>query len=89
MEQKQSFKNLDGDRKIEEDSKLSARRRGFSLGPKEIATGARRDVSLGPAEIVKSRQLIKQEIRITPVQSIQNRRKSCFWKRYKTLKKRK
>ncbi|XP_057487286.1 uncharacterized protein LOC130773352 [Actinidia eriantha] len=84
MEQKQSFRNLDGERKIEESSSMSARakvqRRGFSLGPEEIATGARRGVSLGPSEIVKSRQLIKQELKITPVQSIQNRRKSCFWK---------
>ncbi|GFZ18540.1 hypothetical protein Acr_27g0002790 [Actinidia rufa] len=79
-----SFRNLDGERKIEESSSMSARtkvqRRGFSLGPTEIATGARRGVSLGPAEIVKSRQLIKQDIKIIPVQSIQNRRKSCFWK---------
>ncbi|XP_057460597.1 uncharacterized protein LOC130751084 [Actinidia eriantha] len=84
MEQKKSFRNLDGERKIEESSSMSARtkvqRRGFSLGPTEIATGARRGVSLGPSEIVKSRQLIKQDIKIIPVQSIQNRRKSCFWK---------
>ncbi|CAK9141556.1 unnamed protein product [Ilex paraguariensis] len=85
MEQKQSVKNTDSVKKIEETLQLSARtkvqRRGLSLGPSEIAAGARRGVSLGPSEIVagmKSRQVGKQEI--TPVQPIQNRRKSCFWK---------
>ncbi|KAJ4982153.1 hypothetical protein NE237_032990 [Protea cynaroides] len=42
------------------------RRRGLSLGPSEINAG------------VRSRQIGKLEI--TPIQSIQNRRKSCFWK---------
>ncbi|XP_059661990.1 uncharacterized protein LOC132308053 [Cornus florida] len=85
MEQKQSVKISDVVKKIEEPSQLSARtkvqRRGLSLGPSEIAAGVRRGVSLGPSEIVagvKSRQLGKPEI--TPVQAIQNRRKSCFWK---------
>ncbi|KAL4361705.1 hypothetical protein GQ457_04G005380 [Hibiscus cannabinus] len=42
----------------------------------------RRGVSLGPSEIfsaTKSRQFMKQEF-ATPVQSIQSRRKSCFFK---------
>ncbi|XP_042482111.1 uncharacterized protein LOC122062543 [Macadamia integrifolia] len=42
------------------------RRRGISLGPSEITAG------------IRSRQMGKHEI--TPIQSIQNRRKSCFWK---------
>ncbi|GMP67061.1 hypothetical protein CsSME_00027177 [Camellia sinensis var. sinensis] len=87
MEPKLSVKNAEKVKKIEEPSSMSARtklqRRGLSLGPSEIVSGARRGVSLGPSEIfsmAKSKQLGgKQEI-ITPVQPIQNRRKSCFWK---------
>ncbi|KAF7142056.1 hypothetical protein RHSIM_Rhsim06G0152100 [Rhododendron simsii] len=91
MEQKQIVKNPDGVKKIEEVSSFSStrkvERRGFSLGPSEIAAGIRRGASLGPSEIVKQlgkqeivKQLGKQEIIITPGQSITNRRKSCFWK---------
>lgn len=47
-------------------SKLS--RRGMSLGPAEIFSAGKSRPSLGKPEI------------ITPVLSIQNRRKSCFWK---------
>ncbi|KAM5580881.1 hypothetical protein ABKV19_010209 [Rosa sericea] len=67
---KQSVKNSDGLRKIEESLNLSARpkvnRRGMSLGPSEIIAGAgfRRP----------------SKLEITPVQKIQDRRKSCFWK---------
>lgn len=70
MEPKQSSKNSDLVRKIEETSMSSVKpkinRRGMSLGPSEIFSGAR------------ARQPGKPEI--TPVQSIQSRRKSCFWK---------
>lgn len=83
MEQKQSVKNAEDKKMIEETSNISARtkvnRRGISLGPAEIISGGRRGMSMGPSEIfgaVKSRQLGRQEM-ITPVQS---RRKSCFWK---------
>ncbi|KAI3465692.1 hypothetical protein Pfo_022355 [Paulownia fortunei] len=83
MERKQSVKNAEDKKMIEEISSMSARtkvqRRGISLGPAEIVSGGRRGMSMGPSEIfgaVKSRQLGKQEM-ITPVQS---RRKSCFWK---------
>ncbi|XP_057954635.1 uncharacterized protein LOC131148746 [Malania oleifera] len=67
MDQKQSAKNL-GFYKTEEPMSAGTRvqRRGKSLGPTEIVAGAR------------SRQLSKQEI--TPVQPMQSRRKSCFWK---------
>ncbi|KAL6135359.1 hypothetical protein ACLB2K_067587 [Fragaria x ananassa] len=67
---KQSVKNSDGLRKIEESLNLSARpkvnRRGMSLGPSEIIAGAgfRRP----------------SKLEITPGQKIQDRRKSCFWK---------
>lgn len=67
---KQSVKNADGLRRIEESLNLSARpkinRRGMSLGPSEIIAGAgfRRP----------------SKLEITPVQKIQDRRKSCFWK---------
>ncbi|XP_050382868.1 uncharacterized protein LOC126799664 [Argentina anserina] len=68
---KQSVKNSDGLRKIEESLNLSARpklanRRGMSLGPTEIIAGAgfRRP----------------SKLEITPGQKIQDRRKSCFWK---------
>ncbi|KAF8413993.1 hypothetical protein HHK36_001991 [Tetracentron sinense] len=47
-------------------SNTEFRRRGVSLGPSEIVAG------------IKSRQKDKPEI--TPIQSIQSRRKSCFWK---------
>lgn len=70
MEPKQSSKNSDLVRKIEESSMSSVKpkinRRGMSLGPSEIFSGAR------------ARQPGKPEI--TPIQSIQSRRKSCFWK---------
>ncbi|KAM6572786.1 hypothetical protein CsatA_016866 [Cannabis sativa] len=52
--------------KIEESTKPKSNRRGLSLGPSEIISGA------------GFRRLSK--IEITPVQTIQNRRKSCFWK---------
>ncbi|PON80554.1 hypothetical protein PanWU01x14_001100 [Parasponia andersonii] len=56
--------------KIEESipssTKPKLNRRGLSLGPSEIVAGA------------GFRRLSK--IEITPVQTIQNRRKSCFWK---------
>ncbi|KAH6825132.1 hypothetical protein C2S53_008678 [Perilla frutescens var. hirtella] len=83
MEQKQSVKNAEEKKMIDEISNLSARtkvnRRGISLGPAEIISGGRRGMSLGPSEIfgaAKSRQLGKHEM-ITPVQS---RRKSCLFK---------
>lgn len=83
MEQKQSVKNADEKKIIDEISSVSARtkinRRGISLGPAEIASAGLRGMSLGPSEIfgaMKSRQLGKQEM-ITPVQS---RRKSCLFK---------
>lgn len=68
MEPKQSGKNLDLMKKIEEPLPSSVKskiiRRGMSLGPSEILAGAR----------------ARQKPEITPVQLIQNRRKSCFWK---------
>lgn len=71
MEQKQSVKNVDSLKKVEEEpSSLSGgsklRCRSFSLGPSEIVAG------------VKLQQLKTPEI--TPFQPIQDRRKSCFWK---------
>ncbi|KAI5660759.1 hypothetical protein M9H77_20082 [Catharanthus roseus] len=72
MNQKQSDKNAEEKKKVQ--------RRGLSIGPSEIFAGTRRGMSLGPAEIMKSRQIGKQESMITPIQSIKNRRKSCFWK---------
>ncbi|XP_039054602.1 uncharacterized protein LOC120197027, partial [Hibiscus syriacus] len=61
-------------------------RREFSISPFcfKIAKPKlnRRGVSLGPTEIfsaTKSRQFMKHEF-ITPIQSIQSRRKSCFFK---------
>ena len=83
MEQKQSVKGAgDGVKKIEEASggRTKVDRRGMSLGPSEIVSGVRRGMSLGPSEIAargRIRQLANPEV--TPV-SIQNRRKSCFWK---------
>ncbi|KAL7000290.1 hypothetical protein U1Q18_001438 [Sarracenia purpurea var. burkii] len=75
-EKKQTAKNSNGEKTNEEaSSSLSARtevqRRGFSLGPAEIllAGGG-----------IKSRQIMGKQEMITPVQPIQNRRKSCFWK---------
>ncbi|KAJ4729898.1 Meiosis-specific nuclear structural protein [Melia azedarach] len=72
MEQKQSFKNVDNMKKSDENLLSSAKsklnRRGVSLGPAEIFSAAKSRPSFGKPEI------------ITPVQSIQNRRKSCFWK---------
>ncbi|GAV68850.1 hypothetical protein CFOL_v3_12353 [Cephalotus follicularis] len=72
MEQKQSIKNLDAVKKIEESlissSKTRISRRGVSLGPAEIFTA------------VKSRPSMAIKPEITPVQSIQSRRKSCFFK---------
>lgn len=68
---KQSVKNSETEKKIEEklptsSTKAKFNRRGLSLGPSEIVSGA------------GLRRLSKLEI--TPVQAIQNRRKSCFWK---------
>ncbi|GAA0166786.1 hypothetical protein LIER_40254 [Lithospermum erythrorhizon] len=63
-------------------SKLNSGR-GRSLGPVEIVAGSRRGMSLGPSEIgsgIKSKQFGKQDSSTTPIQPIQNRRKSCFWK---------
>ncbi|KVH96605.1 uncharacterized protein LOC112523903 [Cynara cardunculus var. scolymus] len=62
------IKNRDsGVKKIEESgfSRTKIQRRGFSLGPNEIMS----------ATNPKSKQL-----GATPIQSTQNRRKSCFWK---------
>ncbi|CAA0837138.1 Unknown protein [Striga hermonthica] len=56
------------------------KRRGISLGPVEIISGARRGASVGPAEIfraARSRQMLGRPEMATPVQS---RRKSCYWK---------
>ena len=49
-------------------AKSKPNRRGMSLGPAEIFSAGKSRPSLGKPEI------------ITPVLSIQNRRKSCFWK---------
>ncbi|KAK2651003.1 hypothetical protein Ddye_018492 [Dipteronia dyeriana] len=71
-EQKQSFKNVDTLKKVEEGLLLSAKskmnRRGFSLGPAEIFSATKSRQSFGKPELT------------TPLQSIQSRRKSCFWK---------
>ncbi|XVE92830.1 hypothetical protein REPUB_Repub01dG0136600 [Reevesia pubescens] len=71
MEQKQSTKNLETPKKIEDplfsSAKRKLNRRGLSLGPTEIFSA------------MKSRQFTKQGI-ATPIQSIQSRRKSCFFK---------
>ncbi|KAL5581903.1 hypothetical protein UlMin_014345 [Ulmus minor] len=70
MDSKQSSKISEGGKKIDEsmpsNSKAKLSRRGVSLGPTEILVGA------------GFRPLGKPEI--TPVQTIQSRRKSCFWK---------
>lgn len=83
MEQKQSVKGAgDGVKKIEEASGVSTKfdRRGLSLGPSEIVAGVRRGMSLGPSEIAAAGRIRKLgNPEVTPV-SIQNRRKSCFWK---------
>ncbi|KAK4714304.1 hypothetical protein R3W88_020211 [Solanum pinnatisectum] len=88
MEPKMSVKIGEEKKKIEESSSMSAKtkvqsRRGLSLGPSEIFSGTRsRGLSMGPSEIfagTKAGKLGKQEM-ITPIQPIQNRRKSCFWK---------
>ncbi|XP_044466560.1 uncharacterized protein LOC123196571 [Mangifera indica] len=72
MEQKQSFTNLETMKKSDENLLSSAKskfnRRGVSLGPAEIFSTAKSRQSLGKPDI------------ITPVQSMQSRRKSCFWK---------
>ncbi|XP_043687416.1 uncharacterized protein LOC122638623 [Telopea speciosissima] len=69
-EEKQNSKNSATAIKIEEPPATTTgtkfRRRGVSLGPAEVTAG------------ISSRQTGKLEI--TPIQSIQNRRKSCFWK---------
>lgn len=85
MEQKQNVKNSEELKKSEENllwsAKAKVQRRGVSMGPGEIIVGGRRGMSMGPSEIIagaKPRQLGKLEI--TPVQPIQSRRKSCFWK---------
>lgn len=93
MEQKQSSKNGEEKKKVEEEaiilsSKVQTRRRGLSIGPLEVingCSGARRGgMSLGPLEISAGAIAIaagkQQESAITPIQAIQNRRKSCFWK---------
>ncbi|MFQ6659753.1 hypothetical protein Gotur_028523 [Gossypium turneri] len=71
MEQKQSIKNLETTKKMEDplfsSVKAKMNRRGVSLGPTEIFSAT------------KSRQFLKQET-TTPIQSIQSRRKSCFFK---------
>lgn len=71
MEQKQSMTNLVTFKKNEDpqfsNAKAKLNRRGLSLGPMEIFSA------------MKSRQSTKQEI-TTPIQSIQSRRKSCFFK---------
>ncbi|XWS39512.1 hypothetical protein CRYUN_Cryun18bG0061700 [Craigia yunnanensis] len=71
MEQKQSMKNLELVKKIEDpmfsSAKAKSNRRGVSLCPTEIFSA------------MASRQLTKQEI-TTPIQSIESRRKSCFFK---------
>jgi|UniRef100_A0A2N9EWK4 hypothetical protein len=72
MEPKQIVKNSDLMKKIEETLPSSVKskinRRGMSLGPSEILAGAR------------ARQQQPSKLEITPVQPIQSRRKSCFWK---------
>ncbi|XVF01907.1 hypothetical protein REPUB_Repub04eG0129500 [Reevesia pubescens] len=71
LEQKQSIKNLETAKKIEDplfsSAKTKLNRRGLSLGPTEIFSAT------------KLRQSTKQEM-TTPIQSIQSRRKSCFFK---------
>ncbi|XP_015080864.1 uncharacterized protein LOC107024397 [Solanum pennellii] len=88
MEPKLSVKNVEEKKKIDESSSMSAKtkvqtRRGLSLGPSEIFAGTRsRGLSMGPSEIfagTKAGTSGKQGM-ITPIQQIQNRRKSCFWK---------
>ncbi|RAL42892.1 hypothetical protein DM860_009399 [Cuscuta australis] len=69
LEPKQILKNADERKKTEERSKIQ--RRGLSLGPCEILSA------------VKSPLLGKQGM-ITPIQPIQSRRKSCFWKLQET-----
>ncbi|CAI9090382.1 OLC1v1025145C1 [Oldenlandia corymbosa var. corymbosa] len=87
MEEKKIFKNTEEQKKTDEILGMSARtkvqRRGLSLGPAEIMAGTRRGLSLGPSEIysgLKSKEMGKKESVITPIQPIQSRRKSCFWK---------
>ncbi|XP_022860069.1 uncharacterized protein LOC111380671 [Olea europaea var. sylvestris] len=118
LEPKQSVKNAEEKKEIEQTSSMRARtgvqRKGLSLGPAEIVAGARRGMSMGPSEIygsARSLKLGKQEMvtpakvvaearrgmsmgpseifgsgksqklgMITPVQPLQSRRKSCFWK---------
>lgn len=69
---KQKVKNSDAVKKIDETLPSSSAktkpyyRRGVSLGPSEIVAGA------------GLRRLSRHEI--TPIQPIQSRRKSCFWK---------
>uniref|UniRef100_A0A7N1A3L5 Uncharacterized protein n=1 Tax=Kalanchoe fedtschenkoi TaxID=63787 RepID=A0A7N1A3L5_KALFE len=67
---KQSFKNLDRLKKLEESmlssSSAGAMRRRLSLGPSEIITPG-----------AKTRQMMEA---LTHVDQKQNRRKSCFWK---------
>ncbi|XP_009768470.1 uncharacterized protein LOC107818478 [Nicotiana tabacum] len=85
MEPKQSVIKTEERRTSMSARTKAEQRRGLSLGPSEIFTGTRRrGLSMGPSDILagttKARQLGKQEMIITPVQPIQNRRKSCFWK---------
>ncbi|XP_022726943.1 uncharacterized protein LOC111282917 [Durio zibethinus] len=71
MEKKQRINNCETGKNIEDplfsSAKAKLNRRGVSLGPAEIFSA------------MKSRQLTKQEI-TTPIQSMQSRRKSCFFK---------
>ncbi|KAG9150042.1 hypothetical protein Leryth_010088 [Lithospermum erythrorhizon] len=84
MEQKQNtVENEKREESLPMSSKSKLNRRGLSLGPIEISAGSRRGLSLGPSEIasaMKSKQLWKQDFSTTPIQPMQNRRKSCFWK---------
>ncbi|PKI52946.1 uncharacterized protein LOC116202354 [Punica granatum] len=70
MEQKQGNRSSQEEKKIDgaplSSTKPKINRRGVSLGPGEIASA------------VKTRPSNKPEV--TPVMSVQSRRKSCFWK---------
>ncbi|KAF8114507.1 hypothetical protein N665_0036s0040 [Sinapis alba] len=50
----------------------------FEIGSKSRTVAMRRGVSLGPGEIYSAAK--KSETVVTPLQSAQNRRKSCFFK---------
>ncbi|WOG91730.1 hypothetical protein DCAR_0310980 [Daucus carota subsp. sativus] len=88
MESKQNVRSdkIGDVKKSDESLLLNAKpkglRRGVSMCPGEILAGSsRRGLSLGPSEIgagSKFRQMYKPEV--TPVESMKNRRKSCFFK---------